>query len=73
MINHEWHRSGGCIVGLFIGLQDKLVVCGPGLTALGMAMRFVAAPAATAVGALLLGLRGDLLRVAILQVTIHKY
>ncbi|XP_037431218.1 probable auxin efflux carrier component 5b [Triticum dicoccoides] len=59
-------------VGLFIGLQDKLVVCRPGLTALGMAMRFVAAPAATAVGALLLGLRGDLLRVAILQAALPQ-
>ncbi|EMS46200.1 Putative auxin efflux carrier component 8 [Triticum urartu] len=58
--------------GLFIGLQDKLVVCRPGLTALGMAMRFVAAPAATAVGALLLGLRGDLLRVAILQAALPQ-
>ncbi|XP_020148837.1 probable auxin efflux carrier component 5b [Aegilops tauschii subsp. strangulata] len=58
--------------GLFIGLQDKLVVCRPGLTMLGMAMRFVAAPAATAVGALLLGLRGDLLRVAILQAALPQ-
>ncbi|KAM3258661.1 hypothetical protein ACQJBY_050441 [Aegilops geniculata] len=58
--------------GLFIGLQDKLVVCRPGLTALGMAMRFVAASAATAVGALLLGLRGDLLRVAILQAALPQ-
>jgi hypothetical protein len=57
--------------GLFIGLQDKFVVCGPGLTVLSMVLRFVAAPAATAVGALVLGLRGDLMRVAILQVTVH--
>ena len=41
---------------------------GPGLTTLGMVLRFVAAPAATAVGALLIGLRGDVLRVAIIQV-----
>ncbi|EMS50078.1 Putative auxin efflux carrier component 8 [Triticum urartu] len=59
-------------MGLFIGLQDKLVVCGPGLTSLGMAMRFVAAPAATMIGALLLGLRGDLLRVAILQAALPQ-
>ncbi|KAF7073416.1 hypothetical protein CFC21_078407 [Triticum aestivum] len=59
-------------MGLFIGLQDKLVVCGPGLTSLGMAMRFVAAPAATMIGALLLGLRGDLVRVAILQAALPQ-
>uniref|UniRef100_A0A453L7Z8 Uncharacterized protein n=4 Tax=Aegilops tauschii subsp. strangulata TaxID=200361 RepID=A0A453L7Z8_AEGTS len=37
-----------------------------------MAMRFVAAPAATMIGALLLGLRGDLLRVAILQAALPQ-
>jgi auxin efflux carrier family len=61
-------KFGGCTAGLFIGLQDKIIMTGPGLTSLGMVLRFVAAPAVTAVGAILLGLRGDLLRVAIIQV-----
>uniref|UniRef100_A0ACD5Y3H0 Uncharacterized protein n=1 Tax=Avena sativa TaxID=4498 RepID=A0ACD5Y3H0_AVESA len=59
-------------MGLFIGLQDKFIVCGPGLTVLSVVLRFVAAPAATAVGALVLGLRGDLLRVAILQAALPQ-
>jgi auxin efflux carrier family len=59
-----------CIAGLFIGLQDKIIMTGPGLTTLGMVLRFVAAPASTMVGAILLGLRGDVLRVAIIQVLI---
>lgn len=59
-------------MGLFIGLQDKIIMTGPGLTTLGMVLRFVAAPATTAVGALLLGLRGDLLRVAIIQAALPQ-
>ncbi|CAM0952209.1 unnamed protein product [Alopecurus aequalis] len=59
-------------MGLFIGLQDKIIMTGPGLTTLGMVLRFVAAPAATAVGALLLGLRGDILRVAIIQAALPQ-
>ncbi|KAL5201117.1 hypothetical protein ABZP36_035471 [Zizania latifolia] len=54
-------------MGLFMALQEKIIVCGAGPTVLGMALRFVAGPAATAVGALALGLRGDVLRLAIIQ------
>ncbi|KAM0887464.1 hypothetical protein ACQ4PT_029010 [Festuca glaucescens] len=54
-------------MGLFMALQEKIIVCGAGLTALGMALRFVAGPAATAAGAVALGLRGDVLRLAIIQ------
>ncbi|RLN36003.1 putative auxin efflux carrier component 4 [Panicum miliaceum] len=45
--------------GLFMALQEKIIVCGAGPTLLGMALRFVAGPAATAAGAVALGLRGD--------------
>ncbi|KAF8780885.1 hypothetical protein HU200_000843 [Digitaria exilis] len=51
--------------GLFIALQDKFIMCGAGLTALSLVLRFVAGPAAAA--AAILGLRGDLLRFAIVQ------
>uniref|UniRef100_J3MYZ4 Auxin efflux carrier component n=1 Tax=Oryza brachyantha TaxID=4533 RepID=J3MYZ4_ORYBR len=54
-------------MGLFMALQEKIIVCGAGPTVLGMALRFVAGPSATAVGAFALGLRGDLLRLAIIQ------
>ncbi|KAM3258667.1 hypothetical protein ACQJBY_050446 [Aegilops geniculata] len=55
-------------MGMFIGLQDKFIVCGLGLTALS----FIVAPAATVAGALILGLRGDLLRVTILQAALPQ-
>ncbi|XP_052168487.1 probable auxin efflux carrier component 5b isoform X1 [Oryza glaberrima] len=59
-------------MGLFMALQDKIIVCGAGLTVLGMALRFVAGPAATAVGAFALGLRGDFLRLAIIQAALPQ-
>lgn len=58
----SWHT------GLFMALQEKIIVCGAGPTLLGMALRFVAGPAATAAGAVAVGLRGDILRLAIIQV-----
>ncbi|KAF0914445.1 hypothetical protein E2562_028523 [Oryza meyeriana var. granulata] len=59
-------------MGLFMALQEKIIVCGAGPTVLGMALRFVAGPAATAVGAFALGLRGDLLRLAIIQAALPQ-
>ncbi|KAL6845923.1 hypothetical protein ACP4OV_023371 [Aristida adscensionis] len=54
-------------MGLFIALQEKFIMCGAGLTALSLALRFAAGPAAAAAGAAVLGLRGNLLRFAIVQ------
>ncbi|KAM3276508.1 hypothetical protein ACQJBY_044738 [Aegilops geniculata] len=59
-------------MGMFIGLQKKFIVCGLGLTALSLVLRFIVAPAATIAGALILGLRGDLLRVTILQAALPQ-
>ncbi|XP_040383732.1 probable auxin efflux carrier component 5b [Oryza brachyantha] len=59
-------------MGLFMALQEKIIVCGAGPTVLGMALRFVAGPSATAVGAFALGLRGDLLRLAIIQAALPQ-
>nr|CAB3457517.1 unnamed protein product [Digitaria exilis] len=61
------HRRG---LGLFIALQDKFIMCGAGLTALSLVLRFVAGPAAAA--AAILGLRGDLLRFAIVQAALPQ-
>lgn len=55
-------------MGLFMAQQERTVACGAGLAALGMALRFVAGPLATLVGAAAFGLRGDVLRFAIIQV-----
>ncbi|XP_042393786.1 probable auxin efflux carrier component 5b [Zingiber officinale] len=54
-------------LGLFTALQEKVIMCGLKQATLGMFLKFIAGPAAGAVGALVLQLRGDLLRVAIIQ------
>ncbi|KAK3130483.1 hypothetical protein QOZ80_6BG0494010 [Eleusine coracana subsp. coracana] len=59
-------------MGLFMAMQKKIIVCGAGPTLLGMVLRFVAGPAATAVGAVALGLRGDVLRLAIIQAALPQ-
>uniref|UniRef100_A0ACD5XU91 Uncharacterized protein n=1 Tax=Avena sativa TaxID=4498 RepID=A0ACD5XU91_AVESA len=59
-------------MGLFMALQEKIIDCGAGMTVLGMALRFVAGPAATAAGAVALGLRGDVLRLAIIQAALPQ-
>ncbi|KAK3133769.1 hypothetical protein QOZ80_6AG0540770 [Eleusine coracana subsp. coracana] len=59
-------------MGLFMAMQEKIIVCGAGPTLLGMVLRFVAGPAATAVGAVALGLRGDVLRLAIIQAALPQ-
>ncbi|OEL12551.1 putative auxin efflux carrier component 4 [Dichanthelium oligosanthes] len=59
-------------MGLFIALQEKFIMCGAGLTALSLVLRFVAGPAAAAAAAAVLGLRGDLLRFAIVQAALPQ-
>jgi len=54
--------------GIFMALQEKLIVCGTSLTVMGMVLKFIAGPAAMAIGSIVLGLHGDVLRVAIIQV-----
>ena len=51
-----------------MALQEKVLACGPSLTAFGMVLKFIAGPAATAIGAIAVGLRGDVLHLAIIQV-----
>ncbi|KAJ1269299.1 hypothetical protein BS78_07G200900 [Paspalum vaginatum] len=59
-------------MGLFMAQQEKIIGCGAGLAALGMALRFVAGPLATLVGAAAFGLRGDVLRFAIIQAALPQ-
>uniref|UniRef100_A0A0E0E8P7 Auxin efflux carrier component n=1 Tax=Oryza meridionalis TaxID=40149 RepID=A0A0E0E8P7_9ORYZ len=74
-VTNRWHvETPSIIEGSVLIMSktgEKIIVCGTGLTLLGMALRFVAGPAATAVGAFALGLRGDLLRLAIIQAYTH--
>ncbi|KAK6911232.1 Membrane transport protein [Dillenia turbinata] len=59
-------------MGLFMALQEKIIACGPSLTAFGMILRFIAGPAAMAIGAIAVGLHGDVLRVAIIQAALPQ-
>lgn len=54
--------------GLFMALQPKLIACGNSVATFAMAVRFLTGPAVMAVASIAIGLRGDLLRVAIVQV-----
>ncbi|KAJ0972597.1 hypothetical protein J5N97_020556 [Dioscorea zingiberensis] len=58
--------------GLFMALQEKLVASGPSLMMFGMVMKFIAGPAAMAIGAIAVGLHGDVLRVAIIQAALPQ-
>ncbi|CAN1331434.1 Auxin efflux carrier component 5 [Linum perenne] len=49
-------------MGIFMALQEKLIACGPSLTVIGMVLRFIAGPAAMAIGSIAVGLHGDVLR-----------
>ncbi|CAF2344976.1 auxin efflux carrier component 5 [Brassica rapa] len=59
-------------MGIFMALQEKFIVCGASLTALGMVLKFIAGPAAMAIGSIAVGLHGDVLRVAIIQAALPQ-
>ncbi|MQM17052.1 hypothetical protein Taro_050024 [Colocasia esculenta] len=59
-------------MGLFMANQEKLIACGPGLTAYAVVLRFVAGPMAMAIGSIPVGLRGAVLRIAILQAALPQ-
>ena len=58
------------VTGLFMGLQDRIVVCGTKLAVYGMILRFLVGPALFAAASYLVGLRGVPLHVSIVQVKI---
>ncbi|XP_062187511.1 probable auxin efflux carrier component 5a [Phragmites australis] len=59
-------------MGLFMAQQEKVLACGPSLAALGLVLKFALGPAAMAVGSIAAGLRGDVLRVAIIQAALPQ-
>ncbi|EMS56061.1 putative auxin efflux carrier component 4 [Triticum urartu] len=59
-------------MGLFMAQQERIVACGGGLAALGMVLRFVAGPLSALAGAAAFGLRGDVLRFAIIQAALPQ-
>ncbi|VAH67783.1 unnamed protein product [Triticum turgidum subsp. durum] len=54
-------------MGLFMAQQERILACGLGYAALGLALKFGLGPVAMAIGSIAVGLRGDVLRVAIIQ------
>ncbi|WVZ67653.1 hypothetical protein U9M48_016703 [Paspalum notatum var. saurae] len=59
-------------MGLFMAQQEKVLACGPSYAALGLALKFALGPAAMAIGCIAVGLRGDVLRVAIIQAALPQ-
>ncbi|KAG2318706.1 hypothetical protein Bca52824_011919 [Brassica carinata] len=59
-------------LGLFMALQPKLVACGNSTATFSMAVRFLTGPAVMAIAAMAIGLRGDLLRVALVQAALPQ-
>ncbi|GAB2287158.1 Auxin efflux carrier component 5 [Dionaea muscipula] len=59
-------------MGMFMAMQEKIITCGPSLTIFAMVLKFIAGPAAMAIGAIAMGLHGDVLRVAIIQAALPQ-
>lgn len=54
-----------------MALQPRIIACGNSVAAFAMAVRFLTGPAVMAAASIAVGLRGVLLRIAIVQVTHH--
>ncbi|GAB4840401.1 Peptidyl-prolyl cis-trans isomerase pin4 [Ancistrocladus abbreviatus] len=59
-------------LGLFMALQPKMIACGNTIAAFSMAVRFLTGPVVMAVASICIGLRGDLLRIAIVQAALPQ-
>nr|BAJ91285.1 predicted protein [Hordeum vulgare subsp. vulgare] len=59
-------------MGLFMAQQERILACGPSYAALGLALKFGLGPVAMAIGSIAVGLRGDVLRVAIIQAALPQ-
>ncbi|XP_031406258.1 probable auxin efflux carrier component 1c isoform X2 [Punica granatum] len=54
-------------LGLFMALQPRIIACGNSVAAFTMGVRFLTGPAVMAAASIAIGLKGDLLHVAIVQ------
>lgn len=61
-----------CSEGLFMALQPKIIACGNSVATFAMAVRFLTGPAVMVAASLLVGLKGTLLHVAIVQVSVNQ-
>ncbi|KAJ8442263.1 hypothetical protein Cgig2_011186 [Carnegiea gigantea] len=58
--------------GLFMALQPRIIACGNSVATFAMAVRFLTGPAVMAAASLIVGLRGVLLHVAIVQAALPQ-
>ncbi|XVF02839.1 hypothetical protein REPUB_Repub04eG0209000 [Reevesia pubescens] len=59
-------------LGLFMALQPKMIACGNSVATFAMAVRFLTGPAVMAAASIAVGLRGTLLRIAIVQAALPQ-
>ncbi|OMO54632.1 Auxin efflux carrier [Corchorus capsularis] len=59
-------------LGLFMALQPRIIACGNTIAAFAMAVRFLTGPAVMAAASIAVGLRGNLLRIAIVQAALPQ-
>ncbi|KAK9051060.1 hypothetical protein SSX86_027686 [Deinandra increscens subsp. villosa] len=59
-------------LGLFMALQPKIIACGNSVALFSMAVRFLTGPAVMAAASIIVGLRGTLLHVAIVQAALPQ-
>ncbi|KAF5767542.1 putative membrane transport protein [Helianthus annuus] len=59
-------------LGFFMALQPKMIACGNSVAAFSMAVRFLTGPAVMAAVSIPVGLRGVLLRIAIVQAALPQ-
>ncbi|XP_039131605.1 probable auxin efflux carrier component 1b [Dioscorea cayenensis subsp. rotundata] len=59
-------------LGLFMALQPRIIACGNSTAAFAMAVRFLAGPAVMATASIVVGLRGMLLHIAIVQAALPQ-
>ncbi|KAL9273281.1 putative auxin efflux carrier component 1c [Drosera capensis] len=59
-------------LGLFMALQPRIIACGNAVATFAMAVRFITGPAVMAAASITVGLRGVLLRIAIVQAALPQ-
>lgn len=59
-------------LGLFMALQPRIIACGNSVASFAMAVRFLTGPAVMAVASIIVGLRGVLLHIAIVQAALPQ-
>ncbi|XP_027349830.1 probable auxin efflux carrier component 1b [Abrus precatorius] len=59
-------------LGLFMALQPRIIACGNSVASFAMAVRFLTGPAVMAVASIVVGLRGVLLHIAIVQAALPQ-